>query len=165
MNQFLILIAILVGGGIIGNLLESKNKYVRKTSEIVFGTPAILLLSGLAAMLCMGAFILSLGVLFWVLDFVLSLLRSVSFLFDDGANFQRTFFVLWAIILLIGFKGDWMKKKIAWVKEKILNHRKQTIQKAGEAQQKLPKLKEGETVLDYYHRIQSVKNENNHNQQ
>jgi hypothetical protein len=142
MNQFLIAIAILVGGGIIVNLLESKNKYVRKTSEIVFGTPVFLLFSGLIAVLCMGAFFLLSGVLFWVLDFVfdflnlspkfeydfLSLLRSVfSFLFDDGANFKRTFFVLWAIVLLVGFKGDWMKKKIVWAKAKWLPKRNQNL--------------------------------------
>ena len=142
MNQFLILIAILVGGGIIVNLLQSKNKYVRKTSEIVFGTPVFLLFSGLAAMLCMGALFLLSGVLFWVLGFmfdflnlspkfgydVLSLLRSIfSFLFEDGAHFQRTFFILWAIIILIGFNGDWIKKKLAWVKVKWFSKRNQSL--------------------------------------
>jgi len=173
MNQFLILIAILVGGGIIVNLLESKNKYVRKTSEIVFGIPVFLLFSGLATMLCMGVFFLLSGILFWVLDFifdflnlspkfghdVLSLLRSVfSFLFDDGAHLQRTFFVLWAIILLIGFKGGWMKKKIAWIKEKILNQQKRTIYEPQEPQQEFPERNDGETVLDYFNRVDSMKN-------
>ena len=111
---------------------------MRKTSEIVFGTIVSLVSSGLMAGLCMGAFILLSGALFWVLDFFmfdflnlspkfeydfLSLLRSAfSWLFDDGYNITRTFFVLWAIILLVGFKGDWMKKKLTWIKEKILNH-------------------------------------------
>ncbi len=45
MNQFLILIAILIGVGTIANLLESKNKYVRRTSEIVFGTIAFYFLA------------------------------------------------------------------------------------------------------------------------
>ncbi len=180
MNQFLILIAILVGGGIIVNLLESKNKYVRKTSEIVFGTPVFLLFSGLATMLCLGAFVLLSGILFWVLDFifdflnlsskfeydVLSLFRSVlSFLFDDGAHFQRTFFILWAIILLIGFKGDWMKKKIAWIKEKILNQRKQTMYEPKEPQQEFPERNDGETVLDYFNRVDSMKNKDREKKQ
>ncbi len=43
--------------------------------------------------------------------------------------------------------------------------RKHTAPKAEEAQQKLPKLKEGETMLDYFHRIQSAKNKGNQNQQ
>jgi len=130
MNHFLILIAILVGGGIICNLLESKNNGVRKTSETVFGTIASLFISGLIALLCTGASVLLFGLFFWFLDDVafgflnlppkfeydvLSLLRSVFFWLEN-AYFMPTFFVLWAIILLVAFKISWIKKKLTWIK-------------------------------------------------
>lgn len=113
---------------------------IKWTGKIVFEKMTIVFFSGLAALLCTGALTLAFGLLFWFLDdFVFnflnlspkfeydaaSSLRSVFFwLFDDGANFQRTFFVLWAIILLVGFRGDWMKKRIAWVKEKMIQRSK-----------------------------------------
>jgi len=76
------------------------------------------------------------GVLFLALNFmfdffnissnfgyeIFSLFRSAnSFLFDDGDNIKRTLFVFWVIILLVGLKGDWMKKKLAWVKVKLFS--------------------------------------------
>lgn len=111
------------------------NQYIKRIGKIAL----VVFFSGLAALLCTGTLVLLSGVLFWALDFMfdflnlpskfeydlLSLLRSVfSWLFDDGANFKRTFIILWVIILLVGLKGDWMKKKLAWVKEKVMQRSK-----------------------------------------
>lgn len=40
----------------------------------------------------------------------------------------------------------------------IMFFRKRLMPKPERTQQELPKLKEGETMLDYFHRIQSIKN-------
>ncbi|MFA5773157.1 MAG: hypothetical protein WC908_00595 [Candidatus Paceibacterota bacterium] len=166
MNQFLILIGILVGLGIIVSVLESKNKYIKRTGEIVFGTIATVILSGMVTLLVMGALILTLGAFVWILAFVFDLLNLPPG-FEDGvfsllrpaffwANddyIKPTLFVLWVIILFVGFKGDWVKKKLAWVL-----YRKRATPEPEKSQQELPKMKKEETVLDYFHRIQSIKN-------
>ena len=93
-------------------------------------TIAILFFSGLAVLLCTGVFVFLFGLSFWILDDfvfdflnlppkfeydVLSLLRSIFFWLED-VHFIPTFFVLWAIILLVAFKSSWIKKKLTWIK-------------------------------------------------
>lgn len=84
---------------------------------------AVVIFSGLIALLCTGALILIFGSFFWGLDTVfdfinlspkfefnvLSLLRSFFFWLE--AQFKSVFLVLWAIILIVGFKWDWIKKE------------------------------------------------------
>lgn len=102
------------------------SQYIKRTGEIVIGTIAAAFISALIALLCTGALVFLSGVLFWVLDDfvfdllnlspkftydVLALLRSMFFwLEDDG--FKALFFILWAIILFAGLKGDWIKEKL-----------------------------------------------------
>jgi hypothetical protein len=100
-------------------------------------TTATLFFSGLVALLCTGALIFIFGLFFWFLDdFVFNFLNLPPKLEYDAASLLRstffwleshpklTFFVLWAIVLLVGFRGNWMKKKLPLVKEKIQQHSK-----------------------------------------